>query len=195
MGIKAIDTEYDGVLFRSRLEARWAIFLDAMRVRWVYEHEGYHTRRGPYLPDFWLPEQKCWVEIKATMPTDSEVEKCEDVAEGTETAFLLISGSPLNYYLSVYCNDTTDSSGGTQWWEDVRFSRSAEPGNELCIDSRNSRSDREFQTIGWEKLRFMKLTEHCIFDFDNRLKIAVQKAMQARFEHGKTPTKQEVQFG
>lgn len=39
--IKAIKTEYKGYRFRSRLEARWAVFFDALGVRWEYEKEGY----------------------------------------------------------------------------------------------------------------------------------------------------------
>ena len=39
--MKAIQTEYKGYLFRSRLEARWAVFFDACGVRWEYEPEGY----------------------------------------------------------------------------------------------------------------------------------------------------------
>lgn len=37
---KAIQTEYRGYLFRSRLEARWAVFFDACRIPWEYEPEG-----------------------------------------------------------------------------------------------------------------------------------------------------------
>lgn len=54
--IKAIETLYKGYKFRSRLEARWAVFFDKMRIRWFYEHEGYETSTGYYLPDFWLPD-------------------------------------------------------------------------------------------------------------------------------------------
>lgn len=54
--IKPIETRYDGTLFRSRLEARWAVFFDALNVRWEYEKEGYETPLGRYLPDFWLPD-------------------------------------------------------------------------------------------------------------------------------------------
>lgn len=52
----AIPTEYKGVQFRSRLEARWARFLDNLQVGWFYEWEGYETEAGRYVPDFWLPE-------------------------------------------------------------------------------------------------------------------------------------------
>lgn len=50
--MKAIETRYAGCRFRSRLEARWAVFLDAMEIRWEYEPEGFETSAGWYLPDF-----------------------------------------------------------------------------------------------------------------------------------------------
>jgi hypothetical protein len=51
-------------LFRSRTEARWAVFLDALGVEWQYEIEGYRLRSGPYLPDFWVEPWRAWVEVK-----------------------------------------------------------------------------------------------------------------------------------
>lgn len=39
--IKAIETSYKGYRFRSRLEARWAVFFDALGIEWEYEKEGY----------------------------------------------------------------------------------------------------------------------------------------------------------
>ena len=62
--IKAIETYYKGYRFRSRLEARWAVFFDALGVRYEYEPEGYYTQYGGYLPDFYLPGSSCFVEIK-----------------------------------------------------------------------------------------------------------------------------------
>lgn len=53
--IKPIQTKYRGYLFRSRLEARWAVFFDACGVDWEYELEGYDLGNGIYyLPDFLL---------------------------------------------------------------------------------------------------------------------------------------------
>lgn len=52
--IKAIETSYKGRLFRSRLEARWAVFFDAVGILWEYENEGYETPAGKYLPDFYI---------------------------------------------------------------------------------------------------------------------------------------------
>ena len=51
--IKAIETYYNGYRFRSRLEARWAVFFDALGVDYEYEPEGFKLQDGEcYLPDF-----------------------------------------------------------------------------------------------------------------------------------------------
>ena len=56
--IKAKNTVYNGYRFRSRLEARWAVFFDALGVRYEYEPEGFELPNGKsYLPDFRV---KCW---------------------------------------------------------------------------------------------------------------------------------------
>lgn len=53
--IKAIETIYNGYRFRSRLEARWAVFFDAMGIKYDYEPEGFSMDYGiRYLPDFAL---------------------------------------------------------------------------------------------------------------------------------------------
>lgn len=113
-GIKPIETLYRGYRFRSRLEARWAVFFDVAGIAWQYEPEGFDLtnvkvpRRyesdlesqlndrlleldlepvrvwnepedmqayAPlwYLPDFYLPEQEYWVEVKPTFPTEREI--------------------------------------------------------------------------------------------------------------------------
>jgi hypothetical protein len=42
MTIHAIETRYAGCRFRSRLEARWAVFFDTLKLRWEYEPQGYY---------------------------------------------------------------------------------------------------------------------------------------------------------
>ena len=64
MPLKAIETRYAGHRFRSRLEARYAVFLDKLGVAWQYEPEGFDLEAGYYLPDFYLPTLKTWLEIK-----------------------------------------------------------------------------------------------------------------------------------
>lgn len=115
--IAAVPTRYAGRRFRSRLEARWAVFFDALDIHWEYEPQGFDLdkiandlaadfsafktgcgcdechcsreyevtqRLGWYLPDFWLPAQRIWLEIKG------------DVPSGIEEARLGTFGSALN---------------------------------------------------------------------------------------------------
>lgn len=75
--MRAIETRYAGCNFRSRLEARWAVFFDTLGIPWEYEpqgfewvcdHEGCRSERNGityrYLPDFWLPTMDTWFEVK-----------------------------------------------------------------------------------------------------------------------------------
>jgi len=65
--IQAIETDYAGYRFRSRLEARWAVFFDTIGLDWRYEPEGFRvdtpTGKIKYLPDFWLGSGH-WGEVK-----------------------------------------------------------------------------------------------------------------------------------
>ena len=67
---KAIETEYKGYRFRSRLEARWAVFFDELGIEWQYEIEGFEREwagvKYKYLPDFYLPAFEVYVEVKGT---------------------------------------------------------------------------------------------------------------------------------
>ncbi len=101
--MKAIETRYAGCRFRSRLEARWAVFFDALGIPWEYEPQGFECswRLGDllfesceehrqtdepcfcispiecqpihYLPDFWLPGEQVWVEVKGSLTSDETV--------------------------------------------------------------------------------------------------------------------------
>lgn len=82
-GLKAIETVYNGYRFRSRLEARWAVFFDALDIKWEYEKEGFELgEAGRYLPDFWLPEHRYWIEIKASHPPIEDLKKIQTFAWG-----------------------------------------------------------------------------------------------------------------
>lgn len=64
-GLAPIETKYADYKFRSRLEARWALYFDLCEVRWAYEAEGFTLSDGQrYLPDFWLPDYNQFVEVK-----------------------------------------------------------------------------------------------------------------------------------
>ncbi len=62
--ISPIETRYKGYRFRSRIEARYAVFFDCLKIDWEYEKEGFNLPSGKYLPDFWFPKMKMWGEVK-----------------------------------------------------------------------------------------------------------------------------------
>lgn len=104
--MKAIETTWKGYRFRSRTEARWAVFLDRLGVEFDYEPEGVILPSGPYLPDFRLrsfpsgthfasDEKECvWLEVKGGEPTELEQERCSELAAATGEPVLLAVGAP-----------------------------------------------------------------------------------------------------
>ena len=87
--IKSIPTKYSGHTFRSRLEAKVAVFFDVLNLSWEYEPEGYDLPiNGWYLPDFLLKKNKklkhdIWVECKGKEPTIEEDNKLNELACAT----------------------------------------------------------------------------------------------------------------
>lgn len=107
--IKAIETIYNGYRFRSRLEARWAVFFDTLQVRWQYEPEGFKLPSGAgYLPDFYLPDLDLWIEIKPgdapeyqsrdSMPLSAEwtkpLELASEFAQSSGKDIAILYGTP-----------------------------------------------------------------------------------------------------
>lgn len=93
--MKAIPTRYGGCLFRSRLEARWAVFFDALKIVWRYEPEGFLLAGGVhYLPDFFLPgfdTRGLYVEVK---PLGGDFSKARAFALESDTPILLAEDEP-----------------------------------------------------------------------------------------------------
>lgn len=93
MPLKAKETKYRGYRTRSRLEARWMVFLDTLGEPFEYEKEGYELEDGlSYLPDFWLSNQQCWVEIKGDGITPEEGKKARLLAEQSGYPVFIFSG-------------------------------------------------------------------------------------------------------
>lgn len=109
INIKPIDTVYNGYKFRSRLEARWAVFFDEIGIKYDYEKEGYDLGNcTAYLPDFYLPELDCFVEIKGEYNYISpfEKEKAHKLAELTHKNVYIFYGQiPVLNELNEYGNN------------------------------------------------------------------------------------------
>jgi len=71
--IRAIPTSYNGTQYRSRTEARWAVFLDTLfgHSPFLYEGQGFFLPEGTaYLPDFLLPGLSLYAEVKPAVDFD-----------------------------------------------------------------------------------------------------------------------------
>ncbi|SRR6266581_1890630 len=90
--IKAIETVYNGYRFRSRLEARWAVFFDTLGIEYRYEPEGFDLDGIWYLPDFFLLKQECWFEVKPDIPTCEEREKAIRLCIASQQPVILFAG-------------------------------------------------------------------------------------------------------
>ena len=66
------------------MEARWAVFFDALAIPYGYEVEGFNIDGLYYLPDFWLPESEVWLEIKGRSPDEDEIIKATKLAQQGE---------------------------------------------------------------------------------------------------------------
>ena len=150
MIIKAIETVYKGYRFRSRLEARWAVFFDALGIEWEYEKEGYDLGElGWYLPDFEIKlsnGEEWFVEVKGNAADKSGIQKAlfldSHSYEMGKIGVIMMSKFEYAHY---FC-DKDGPDFNKAWIDMTRFG----------------------------------------VDFE-RYNKAVDKAKQARFEHGEMP--------
>lgn len=180
MNIKPIETVYNGYRFRSRLEARWAVFFDEAGIEYQYEPEGFDLGDGLYyLPDFYLPEEDTWVEIKGQALTPKEREKierfclakCECDTSHNGSRFKLLEGQIPNYYikakngsLGIPCFNYLSPSTFVKAMKKLSNVNVIEPSRGVLIGSIWI-PDRNYETVD----------------------AALDKARQVRFEHGETP--------
>lgn len=103
MKIVAKPTLYSGIRFRSRLEARWAKFFDAIGREWVYEPQVPELAGMQYQPDFLTTKSYSdgltLIEVKPQVDAAETVrlmrdEKWHQVANRTKSNFVLLFGTP-----------------------------------------------------------------------------------------------------
>jgi hypothetical protein len=189
--IRPIETRYKGYRFRSRLEARWAVFFDALGIQWQYEQQGFELNldnpgniAGPpgvtisgkalYLPDFWLPQVNMFAEVKPTWPTLNELALIAALS-GHPHPVLILDGPP---DARTYWAAEGRGPYGGPW--DVWLV-------EHQIDNTYLREHRfwtgdchDLTRSCWYKPLHDELPEYAAMH-------AVHAARAARFEHGETP--------
>lgn len=203
--IKPIETEYNGYRFRSRLEARWAVFFDTCGIPYEYEPEGFVLTDGTYyLPDFYLPWYRCYVEIKPNVET--EIKKGMDMIsnlayEKEKCIGMLCTGLPNNnkfssmlafYYLRNAYGELVKSSDFVCfregcWWTD---DDGLEHGTTKHYISLIAAGDYNFNDKNGDSVPIFPgrtLTSYR-YDFEG----AVEAAKKARFEHGESGIKKKA---
>lgn len=193
--IKVIPTIYKGYRFRSRLEARWAVFFDACGVEWEYEPEGYDLGDGLYyLPDFLLhgvqgrAEGDLYVEVKGKMTADDAKKIfrfCEigmphgDACDKSYTAVLVVGKIP----------DGKDAGEITEYISRIAYNSENEFPNEFNFETIDG--DHFAAHPGINKNGGFELfgdDSNYLCDMDSvATERAYRLARQARFEHGETP--------
>lgn len=194
MDIKPIETVYNGYRFRSRLEARWAVFFDAAGINYQYEPEGFEFQDGTkYLPDFYIPSWDTYVEIK---PITGNVfnEKAFNLACGLRKNVVLFAGEPFAQHESCgplirsqYTTSIYTANGDIGFWA---YDDAQDTGPYTIRRCRNCNAfviSDNFSPI----LHFGVETGNRCWERagvgDKIIDKAYLAARQARFEHGEKP--------
>lgn len=174
---EAIQTRYDGYAFRSRLEARHAVYFNTLNINWRYEPQGFKLASGEcYLPDFYLPnvglrsteEHGLWVEIKGEYNSDEWDSFAQFCREKDE------NGAFLTERVSSEWSDETNFQA-PRWDNHMMFVMC-----EGCHHVKYEFSEGQYMNCE-------SCGGHCS-ENTRPLTIAQANARSARFEHGESPT-------
>lgn len=201
--IKAIETKYKGYRFRSRLEARWAVFFDELQIPWKYEHEGYDLDGLYYLPDFCVKTKDGRMQFVEVKPdkgmTEIETEKAKRLAlkyNGSDV--FVVMGDPMEHSIKLFFDDSefTSVDGMMLKWdrEDQKFDwfdRSLS-GAELAISYLEQAIEEylnyRYQEAEWLARQAKYQVMHLSLGLEGKNLhphlFAAKVARSARFEHG-----------
>lgn len=184
MSIRALETHYRGYRFRSRLEARWAVFMDAARVRWEYEPEGYDLGGTRYLPDFWLPENRTFLEIKPARGEHVDEKPLAAVRAGGE---MFRHGTSAQRRMVVaYGDPLAAESDRIYWLGEPWVSKSGGP--QVCPSCRSLQFDERVSSVTKVWRTDCACGTWTLPTFQAFVADAGLVARQARFEHGEQPS-------
>ena len=190
-GIAPLETRYAGYRFRSRIEARWAVFFTRLGLDWVYEPQGFHVGRRQlvYLPDFYLPSQGLYVEVK---PAFADKVDPEGVQRWEAFAGEVVTSWDRDR-TAMFCGQIPDADkvvpSGPPWsgrWYDDGIYIVGDCNYSWCACPSGKHFDIQFEARGGRILcgceRVMDDRYHT--GDDRRILNAYAAARGARFEHG-----------
>jgi len=119
--IKPIPTIYNGVKYRSRTEARWALFMEKLGLTFDYEPDGFELPSGRrYLPDFYIHDFKTYLEVKPNSMdiVKEEYSKFEEFAKAhQDIEFWIALGSPSCERGNILVFEKGDEINGVGFFE------------------------------------------------------------------------------
>jgi hypothetical protein len=80
--------------------------MDTLGIEYRYESEGFDLDGVWYLPDFYLPQQECWLEIKPDIPSPIEREKAIDLCIGKQEPVVILAGDAWHTVKGLGLNPT-----------------------------------------------------------------------------------------
>jgi hypothetical protein len=210
---QAIQTKYNGHLFRSRLEARWAVWLDTLGIQFAYELQGFDLDGEAYLPDFWLAFPSgtvwsqgtpalagYWLEIKPSPLTDNEEKLLSKLAQHTKHHALAFAGAAWPGEFALY---HASLQGGLSFAPPTLCPLCEGSGtSEYALPVEREWMGKQFRALQRNPCPCQTSANETWLDFglhgffcnvldskpdQERLKAAFQRARSARFEHGERP--------
>lgn len=184
MDIKPIETIYNGHKFRSRLEARWAVFFTEANIPFEYELEGFELGNGlRYLPDFYLRDIGVYVEVKPNKEISrKDLEKMVKFAVDGEKGLVLIMGTPSTETMYLLDRQTSD---GWQSFEPAETGLTHQDQLESYFESLADYGHVEFGQVPRRPGISLVYKTPNPYE-EHHFNGARLKAKQARFEHGKS---------
>lgn len=189
--IKAIETEYNGYRFRSRLEARWAVFFDAYGIEYEYEKEGFEVSTPDgivrYLPDFYFPQYDMWGEVKG-VTNRGQIPK----EDAIKMSWMIANDGPCSKGIILLGNIPDPKKAEVIFWAKWRWDKNG-LYYDYCTDNFNNTTwrRRESETAPHFFNDDFMVTHSDGDDIpkyrDNRIFEALTAARSARFEHGEAP--------
>lgn len=171
--IKAIETRYKGHRFRSRLEARWAVFFQAAGIKWIYEQEGFVVNGKPYLPDFYLPGLG-YFEVRGRYEYDDQLMQ-GFANEIGEPLFIAFEEIPISEggkgYLKAFI-PLNSSAGDTMYWRYDNMFLECDGCGKITI-----------QNAVYDTMK----GNCCKGSREMSIEHALVTARESRFEHGESP--------
>jgi hypothetical protein len=180
---KPIETRYKGYRFRSRLEARWAVFFDALGIPWEYEREGFDLDGVPYLPDFYLFEndRAFWLEVKPESPTNEERDKVRRLVKATRQLAVIVEGPPSQDPYGIVSAERFSWGDLDDDWLKMMAEDPEEFGGQAAVAEKV-----KLRGMVWQMciMTFNDLFSGRIHKLPTEYEVAVHAARSARWGHG-----------